>query len=168
MSVTHVLARDVGGPKRRTTETVRRPAESVEAQSAVAVFAPAVASPATAQRQGRISPEPLILGELFDQTAPMLEAPAFFGPPIVFVLGPWLLLILLLIGPFALMFTVLLVLAATIGLLALLMALLVSPYLLLRHLRAATRSVPSRARVHLLFKYPGQLSPRPAHHDRKA
>ena len=145
------------GQSAELTETVRRPAESVEVQSAVAEFAPAVASPATARRQGRISPEPLILGELFDQTAPILEAPAFFGPPIVFVLGPWLLLVLLLIGPFALMFTAMLVLAAAIGLLALLMALLVSPYLLIRHLHANTRSATSRAQVRLLFNYPGQL-----------
>ena len=141
MSVTDVHAVDVGGRERTTPGNGRRPADSVKAQAAVPVLAP----------------EPLTLGGLLDQTAPLLEAPAFFGPPIVFVLGPWLLLVLLLIGPFALICTALLVLAAAIGALALLMALLVSPYLLIRHLHATARSTPSRAQVRLQFRYPGQL-----------
>jgi hypothetical protein len=74
--------------------------------------------------------------EALSETAPVIGAPAFFGPPIIFVLGPWLLLVLLLIGPFALVLTLLLVLAAAAALLAALVAVIASPYLLIRHLHA--------------------------------
>ena len=84
----------------------------------------------------------------------MIGAPAFFGPPIIFVLGPWLLLVLLLIGPFALLFTGLLVLALAAGLLAVFIAVIASPYLLIRHLRArGGLRVKSRPRLHLSRKY---------------
>ena len=54
---------------------------------------------------------------------------------IIFVLGPWLLLVLLLAGPFALIVTLLLVQAVAAGVLAALVAVIASPYLLVRHLR---------------------------------
>ena len=41
----------------------------------------------------------------------MIDAPAFFGPPISFLFGPWLLLVLLLIGPAALLITFVLAVA---------------------------------------------------------
>src|SRR3954466_1416819 len=72
-------------------------------------------------------------GERFDETAPLLGAPAVYGPPVIFVLGPWMLLVLLLVPPFALLFTVLLVLAVALVLLAALAAVVASPYLLVRH-----------------------------------
>lgn len=75
-------------------------------------------------------------GEVFDERAPIIGAPAFFGPPISFILGPWLLLVLLLIGPFALVLTVLLAMAVAAGLLAVFVAVIASPYLLIRHLHA--------------------------------
>jgi hypothetical protein len=65
----------------------------------------------------------------------MLGAPAFFGPPIISVLGPWLLLVFLLIGPLALLFTGLFVMTVAACLLAVLAAVIASPYLLIRHLR---------------------------------
>ena len=66
----------------------------------------------------------------------MIDAPAFFGPPVIFVLGPWLLLVLLLIGPFALIVTFVLGLAVAVGLLTVFLAVIASPYLLIRHLYA--------------------------------
>ena len=78
----------------------------------------------------------------------MIGAPAFFGPPIVLVLGPWLLLVLLLIGPFALLFTGLLVLVAAASLLTVLVAVIASPYLLIRLLRAR-RADHAKRRAHL-------------------
>jgi hypothetical protein len=74
--------------------------------------------------------------DLFRERTPLVSAPAFFGPPIIFILGPWLLLVLLLIGPVALIFTGLLVLAVAAVLLAALAAVIASPYLVIRHLRA--------------------------------
>ena len=75
-------------------------------------------------------------GETLIETAPIVGAPAFFGPPVTFVLGPWLLMVLLLIGPFALLVTFLLVLALAVSLLAVFVAVIASPFLLVRHLHA--------------------------------
>jgi hypothetical protein len=65
---------------------------------------------------------------------------AFFipqaGPPVILLLGPWLLLVLLIIPPAAFLITLGLVLAVAAGLLAALGAVIASPYLLVRHLRA--------------------------------
>jgi hypothetical protein len=103
---------------------------------------------------GSASPDRPTWAEFFDERAPMIGAPAFFGPPIIFVLGPWLLLVLLLIGPFALLFTGLLVLAAAASLMAVLVAVIASPYLLIRHLRARgtvhakPHAQPHRFRTH--------------------
>lgn len=73
---------------------------------------------------------------LFDQVAPFFEAPAYFGPPIIFVLGPWLLLVLLLLGPCAALLMVLLVLALVAAMVAALAVAIASPFLLVRRLRA--------------------------------
>jgi|1186.fasta_scaffold756330_2 hypothetical protein len=76
---------------------------------------------------------PPTAGERFDEVAPVIGAPPVYGPPVVFLLGPWLLLVLLLIPPAAFLITLALVVAVAGGLLA---ALVVPPYLLVRHLRA--------------------------------
>ena len=91
---------------------------------------------------------------MFDERAPMIGAPAFFGPPVIFVLGPWLLLVLLLIGPFVLAMMALLVLAAGAGLLAAAAALIASPYLLRGHLRThGIAQAKLRASRHLFHKH---------------
>lgn len=89
-------------------------------------------------------------GDMLDQSA-LIDAPAFFGPPIIFVLAPWLLLVLLLIGPFVLVLTLMLVLAVAAALLAVLVAVIASPYLLIRHRRAhdIDHATP-RASLHLV------------------
>jgi hypothetical protein len=74
-------------------------------------------------------------GEAFYEGGSLIGAPAFYGPPITFLLGPWLLLVLLFIGPFALIFTILVVMAVAAGVLAVAAAVIASPYLLIRHLR---------------------------------
>src|SRR3954465_9537959 len=81
-------------------------------------------------------PDPSKWRETLTETATVSGAPAFYGPPVSFFLGPWLLLVLLLAPPFAVAFTVVLVLAVGAGLLAALAALIASPYLLVRHLSA--------------------------------
>jgi hypothetical protein len=104
--------------------------------------------PASA-RSGRLS-----WGDVFDERAPMTGAPAFFGPPVIFVLGPWLLLVLLLIGPFVLAMMALLALVAGTGLLAASAALIAGPYLLGRHVRTRGIAVAkSRASRHLFHKH---------------
>jgi hypothetical protein len=94
------------------------------------------ATRAIASRPGSSSLPRPTWAELLDDRTAMIAAPAFFGPPIIFVLGPWLLLVFLLIGPLALLLTGLLVIAAAAALLAVLAAVIASPYLLFRHLHA--------------------------------
>jgi hypothetical protein len=117
-------------------------------------------------RRGSASADRPTWVEVFDETAPLIRAPAFFGPPVIFVLGPWLLLVLLLIGPFALVLTLLLALAVAASLLAVLAAVIASPYLLIRHLRGHVMvHVKPRAPRHLFRRHrvsPGRLgSPQP-------
>ncbi len=38
---------------------------------------------------GSASPGRPTWGELLAQTGPLIGAPAFFGPPVIYVLGPW-------------------------------------------------------------------------------
>lgn len=84
--------------------------------------------------QGSASLEHPTWGEAFYEGASLIGAPAFYGPPVSFLLGPWLLLALLLAGPFALIFTILIVMAVAAVALAVVAAVIASPYLLIRHL----------------------------------
>jgi hypothetical protein len=86
--------------------------------------------------------------EVIGRCAPLVLAPAYYGPPAVFLIGPWLLLVLLLIPPAALLLTfglVFLIAAVALGALA---AVLASPYFLVRQLR--TRHPAWRPRVPFL------------------
>jgi hypothetical protein len=74
--------------------------------------------------------------ERLEEVVSVIDTPAFFGPPITFLLGPWLLLVLLLIGPAALLIALALAAAIAAALLVALVALIASPYLLVRHVRA--------------------------------
>jgi hypothetical protein len=85
------------------------------------------------------SPDRPTLAERLGETVPLICAPAFFGPPVIFLLGPWLLLTLLIIPPAALLITMVVVFLLGAGLLVALGAVIASPYLLVRHLRARHR-----------------------------
>lgn len=106
----------------------------------------------TSPRRGPASIDQPSWPQTLIETVPIIDTPAFFGPPINFLLGPWVLLVLLLMGPFALVVTIVLALALAAGLLALFAAVLASPYLLIRHLqahrcrRAAIACAPAYAR----------------------
>ena len=67
--------------------------------------------------------------------APSAPESSPFGPPVVYLAGPWLLLALALAGPFALVFTFVVVLVAATLLVLLAGTIVASPYLLVRHLR---------------------------------
>ena len=91
--------------------------------------------------------------EVFDDVAPAVGAPPVYGPPVIFLLGPWLLLVLLLIPPAAFLLTIGLAMLVVAGSVAVLVAV---PYLLVRRLRAweeahrrrrATAPVPASHRV---------------------
>jgi hypothetical protein len=66
------------------------------------------------------------------EAVPLAGVIAGFGPPVAFLAGPWLLVALALVGPFVLVFT-LLVAATLLVLVA--GTILATPYLLARHLR---------------------------------
>lgn len=96
------------------------------------------------------SPDLPTLVERLGETVPLISAPAFFGPPVILVLGPWLLLVLLLVPPAALLITMVVIFLLGAGLLVALGALIASPYVLVRHLRArhaAASAAPAVAEV---------------------
>jgi hypothetical protein len=76
------------------------------------------------------------VGEIVEETLPLIDFVPQAGPPIVFVAAPWLLLSLMLIGPFALLVTLVVVLVAAAAIIALAAAVLASPYLVVRRVRA--------------------------------
>jgi hypothetical protein len=88
--------------------------------------------PSSARRSASESPT---VGEMLAETVPLADVIAGFGPPVVFLAGPWLLFVLALAGPFALVFTFVVVLFAAALLVVLAGTILASPYLLVRHLR---------------------------------
>jgi hypothetical protein len=65
------------------------------------------------------------------------------GPPAIIIVGPWVLLALLVAGPFACLLTIVVALVAAAGLVGLVGAVLASPYLLARHLRGHQVPRPS-------------------------
>ena len=76
------------------------------------------------------------LGEMLAETIPLIGAIAGYGPPVIFLAGPWLLLTLMLSAPFAVLLTLIafMLVAATV-LVALTAAIVAAPYLLIRGLR---------------------------------
>jgi hypothetical protein len=79
------------------------------------------------------------VGEILRDVVPLIFFVPVAGPPAVLLVGPLLLLVLLLIPPAALLITLVAVLLLGGGLVVALGALIASPYLLVRHLRARHR-----------------------------
>jgi hypothetical protein len=83
--------------------------------------------------------------ELLAEIVPLIDFVPYYGPPAVFLLGPWLFLVLMLAGPFACLFAlvVVMVVAATVlaALAAAISAIVVTPYRLVRHLRGRHASL---------------------------
>ena len=74
-------------------------------------------------------------GDVLAETIPLVGAIAGYGPPVIFLAGPWVLLALMLCAPFAVLLTLIgaMLLAATV-LVVLTAAILAAPYLLVRRL----------------------------------
>ena len=79
--------------------------------------------------------------DLVDDTADLICCMAFYGPPVVFILAPWLLLGLVLIGPFAVVLLLIVALLAAAALVVGIGAILMTPFLMLRRRRAAPAPV---------------------------
>ena len=93
------------------------------------------------------SPERQAVGDMVRELAPLAEAVAGYGPPII-TLGPWLLFALMLAGPFAFLMTLLaaMLIAATV-LIAIAAAIVAVPYLLVGRIGALRgRHAVSRVR----------------------
>lgn len=75
-------------------------------------------------------------GEMLAELIPLIDAVPGEGPPLIFLAGPWLFLVLMLCGPFAFLviLVVFMVVAATV-LVTLTAAILAVPYLVVRRLR---------------------------------
>jgi hypothetical protein len=107
------------------------------------------------------SPDARTLAERLGETLPLISAPAFFGPPVIFLLGPWLLLVLLLIPPAAFLITLVVVFLLAAGFLVALGALIASPYLLVRHLHARYSPADAAPAVSEVACARGERSVRP-------
>ena len=112
--------------------------------------------PMTRQPDRSAASRPPTWSEAIAGFAPLVFAPAFFGPPVIFVLGPWLLLVLLLIPPVALLMTLVLVFLVAAGVLVALLALLASPFLLVSHVRSRH---PASRRRFAFVRRPGGAAP---------
>jgi hypothetical protein len=85
------------------------------------------AHPSSAEHPGR--------GDVLREIVPVVGVVAVAGPPVVLLVGPLVLFALIVAGPFLLMLTFVAVLIASTVLVALIGAILASPYLLVRHVR---------------------------------
>jgi hypothetical protein len=81
-------------------------------------------------------PSPTVAAKL-GEIVSLLCCMALYGPPVVFVAAPWLLLALILSGPFAVVVTLVVALVAAAALVAGIAALLATPFLMLRDRRLA-------------------------------
>ncbi|MGH2892260.1 MAG: hypothetical protein ACRDPM_03205 [Solirubrobacteraceae bacterium] len=73
--------------------------------------------------------------QIVDETLPLIDIVPEAGPPLIFLAVPYLLFVVMLIGPFALLLTMVILLIAGMALVALVGAILATPYLLVRHHR---------------------------------
>ena len=88
------------------------------------------------------------LGKRLSEVLPLIFVVPVAGPPVILLLGPLLLLVLLLIPPTAFLITLLVVSVLAAVLVVAIVALVASPYLLVRHLRRH-RTRPPERRAHV-------------------
>jgi hypothetical protein len=79
------------------------------------------------------APAPPTFGEIVEEIITLIGAIVVVAPPVVFVAGPWLLLGLMLSGPFALVVALVAATVALVALVASVLAILAAPYLLVRY-----------------------------------
>ena len=100
-------------------------------------------------------------GAMLDEILPLIGVIPVAGPAAILVASPWLLLVLMLAGPFALLVTLAAVLVAAAALIGLIGAVLAAPYLVVRYLHSArARHSTSRAIVQRLPANPAAVTHR--------
>jgi hypothetical protein len=90
------------------------------------------------------------LGEMLEETLPIVGVTPVHGPAAILVAGPWVLLALMLSGPFAVLVTLVALLVAAVALIGLVAAILAAPFVLVRRLRgfrAAHKSMRAQRAV---------------------
>ena len=80
-------------------------------------------------------PPPATVGDIVDEIVPVAGLILVEGPPVIYVLAPWLLLGLMLSAPFAVLVVFAVAAAVAAVLLVALAGVVATPYLLLRGLR---------------------------------
>ena len=81
------------------------------------------------------------VADVLGETVSLVCCMAVYGPPVVFLAAPWLILGLILSGPFALILTLVLTFLAATALIAGIAAIAAMPYLIFRRLRVPRASV---------------------------
>jgi len=95
--------------------------------------------------------------EMVEETSALVGVVPLYGPPVVLLAGPWLFLSLMLVGPFAVLVTLVVLVVLAAAVVALAGAILAAPYLLfhrLRGYRAGHRSLRVRAAKAVAFESP--------------
>jgi hypothetical protein len=109
---------------------------------------------------------PPTLGDLVAEIAPLIGTVFVAGPPVLVAWAGTVLFALMLAGPFALLVTLVVALAAAAALVTLAGAVLATPYLLIRHfrLRLAKRHHVSEgwAPIATVVAWTGRVTKRPA------
>lgn len=97
---------------------------------------------------------------IVDETLPLIGAVPFYGPPVVALAGPVVLLSLLIAGPFALVATIValivVVIVAAVALVAVVGAILAAPVLLVRRFRVPAVTTRARLRSSLVHERPAR------------
>ena len=91
--------------------------------------------PAPRRSAGAPAPRRFTVRETLEEIVPLIDVVVVAGPPAIFLVGPYLLFVLMLIGPFLLLVTFAVIAIGATVLVALTGAILATPYLLVRHLR---------------------------------
>ena len=83
----------------------------------------------------QLTKAPPAVRDMLNELLPLLDVVVVAGPPASFILVPWLLLVLVLVGPFLLLLTMAAITLLAVLLIGLIAAILATPYLLVRRLR---------------------------------
>jgi sterol desaturase/sphingolipid hydroxylase (fatty acid hydroxylase superfamily) len=118
---------------------------------------PVVEAETTAEAHEAVALEPSSDGRTFrdmlDAVLPVVGVVAVAGPPVIALAAPWLLLVLMLSAPFAVLVAFAVVAVVALAALAALAGIVAAPYVLVRHLHRRYRAgqlvvrIPRRLRV---------------------
>jgi hypothetical protein len=90
------------------------------------------------------------LGEMLEETLPVVAVAPGQGPAAILLAGPWVLLAFMVSGPFVVLLTFAALLVAAVALIGLVAAILAAPFVLVRRLhgfRSARAPMPAKRRL---------------------